>query len=171
MIRKCSEADHEDIYAIVNDAAQAYKGNIPPDMWHDPYMSKEELKREIGAGVVFWGYEEDGRLAGVMGLQDVKDVTLVRHAYVRTKYRNRGIGGLLLKHLLTLTQRPTLVGTWAGAWWAVRFYEKNGYLLVTPVEKDALLKEYWNIPERQIETSVVLADAKWRNKNENRKMR
>lgn len=164
MIRKCTESDYEEIHAIVNDAAQAYKGSIPPDRWHEPYMPKEELKREIDAGVVFWGYAEDGRLLGVMGLQDVKDVTLIRHAYVRTAYRNKGTGGLLLKHLLTLTERPTLVGTWAGAWWAVKFYEKHGFRLVTPVEKDALLKEYWNIPERQIDTSQVLVDDKWRKK-------
>ena len=170
MIRKCKESDYEEIYAIVNDAAQAYKGIIPSDRWLEPYLPKEELMYEIGAGVVFWGYAEDGQLLGVMGLQNVKDVTLIRHAYVRTAYMNRGIGGKLLKHLLNLTERPTLVGTWASAWWAVKFYEKHGYMLVTPKEKDALLKKYWNIPERQIETSVVLGDAKWRSINENTKM-
>lgn len=162
MIRKCTEKDYEAVYGIVNDAAQAYKGNIPSDRWHEPYMPMEDLRHEIGAGVVFWGYEEDGRLLGVMGIQNVKDVTLIRHAYVRTAYRNRGIGGRLLKHLLTLTDRPTLVGTWAGAWWAVKFYEKHGFKLVTAQEKDMLLKKYWNIPERQVETSVVLAEGKWR---------
>jgi GNAT superfamily N-acetyltransferase len=162
MIRRCTEKDYEEVCAIVNDAAHAYKGNIPSDRWHEPYMPKEELKREIGAGVVFFGYEEDGRLLGVMGLQNVKDVTLIRHAYVRTEYKNKGIGGRLLKRLLTLTQRPTLVGTWAGAWWAVKFYEKYGYKVVILKEKDRLLKKYWNITERQIETSIVLADAKWR---------
>jgi len=170
MIIKCAEKDIDMIYEIVNDAAQAYNGNIPSDRWHEPYMPKDELKHEIGAGVVFWGYSEDGQLLGVMGLQNVKDVTLIRHAYVRTAYRSKGIGGKLLKRLLTLTNRPTLVGTWSGAWWAVKFYEKHGYRLVTPKEKDALLKKYWKIPERQIETSVVLADAKWRNINEDTKM-
>ena len=162
MIIKCAEKDLDMVYEIVNDAAQAYNGKIPSDRWHEPYMPKDELMHEIGAGVVFWGYAEDGRLLGVMGLQDVKDATLIRHAYVRTAYRGRGIGGKLLKHLLTLTNRPTLVGTWAGAWWAVKFYEKHGFTLVTPVEKDTLLKKYWNISERQIEASVVLTDDKWR---------
>lgn len=170
MIRKCEESDYEEICAIVNDAAQAYKGNIPSDRWHEPYMPLKELMQEIGAGVVFWGYAEDGLLLGVMGLQEVKDVTLIRHAYVRTEYRSKGIGGQLLKQLLTLTDRPTLVGTWAGAWWAVKFYEKHGFKQVTPKEKDFLLKRYWDIPERQIDTSVVLADAKWRKENENTKM-
>ena len=170
MIIKCAESDYNTVYEIVNDAAQAYKGNIPSDRWNEPYIPKEELMHEIGIGVVFWGYWEDGCLLGIMGLQDVKDVTLIRHAYVRTAYRSRGIGGKLLKHLLSLTSRPTLVGTWAGAWWAVKFYEKHGYMLVTPKEKDALLKKYWSIPERQIETSVVLADSKWRDINEDTKM-
>lgn len=170
MIRKCTEKDYESVYEIVNDSARAYKGNIPSDRWKEPYMPKEELMHEIDAGVVFWGYAEDGRLLGVMGMQDVKDVTLIRHAYVRTAHRNKGIGRKLLAHLLTKTDRRVLVGTWADATWAIKFYEKYGFAPVTPRQKDILLKKYWDIPERQVETSVVLADAKWRNNDENTKM-
>jgi len=159
MIRLCTAEDFEAIHAIINDAARAYKGVIPDDRWHEPYMSREELAQEIAAGVVFWGYEE-GELIGVMGIQDVRDVTLLRHAYVRTTRRRGGIGGALLDTLLTKTSRPVLIGTWAAADWAVRFYERHGFRLVTPKEKDRLLKTYWSIPERQIETSVVLADQK-----------
>jgi len=159
MIRQCTAEDFQAIYDIINDAAHAYKGIIPDDRWHEPYMSREELASEIAAGVVFWGYEE-GELIGVMGIQDVRDVTLLRHAYVRTTRRRGGIGSALLKTLLTKTSRPVLIGTWAAADWAVRFYERHGFRLVTPKEKDRLLKTYWSIPERQIETSVVLADQK-----------
>jgi GNAT superfamily N-acetyltransferase len=164
MIRQCGDADFETIYEIVNDAAAAYKGVIPADRWHEPYMPREELQHEIDAGVRFWGYEEDAgkaegvALVGVMGIQDVKDVTLIRHAYVRTAQRRKGIGGKLLSHLLTLTERPILIGTWAAATWAVRFYEKHGFRLVSEEEKNRLLKKYWSIPERQVETSVVLAE-------------
>jgi len=161
MIRPCEETDFDAIYEIVNDAAQAYKGVIPPDRWHEPYMPREELRHEIDAGVVFWGYEEDGELIGVMGIQPVHDVTLIRHAYVRTARRNQGVGGKLLAHLRTLTDRPILIGTWADARWAIRFYEKHGFRLVTPEEKVRLLKKYWSIPERQVETSVVLAGPRW----------
>jgi len=157
MIRPCTESDFEAIYAIVNDAAEAYRGVIPDDRWKSPYMPREELRREIDQGVVFWGYEEASELLGVMGIQDVQDVTLIRHAYVRTPQRNRGIGGRLLAHLLAGCTRPVLIGTWADAVWAIRFYEKHGFHLVSPEEKDRLLKKYWTIPERQIETSVVLA--------------
>lgn len=160
MIRKCDDSDFETIYAIVNDAAQAYKEVIPADRWNDEYMSKTELRQEINEGVVFYGYEEDGELIGVMGLQDVDDVTLIRHAYTRTRRRNQGVGGQLLSHLLKLTERPVLMGTWADANWAVKFYEKHGFELVSTAEKDRLLRKYWNIPERQIETSVVLAERK-----------
>ena len=132
------------------------------DRWHEPYMPREELRHEIAEGVSFWGYEQDGALAGVMGLQDVADVTLIRHAYVRTKLRKQGIGGKLLRHLCGLTSRPMLVGTWAAAEWAIRFYEQYGFQLVSPEEKDLLLRRYWSVPERQIETSVVLADERWR---------
>lgn len=161
MIRQCNENDFDAIFEIINDAARAYEGVIPSDCWKEPYMSKEYLRHEIDSGVVFWGYEIDGNVVGVMGIQDVKDVTLIRHAYVRTYKRNHGIGGKLLSFLKDLATRPTLVGTWAAAVWAVRFYRKHGYFLVTPDEKNRLLKKYWSIPERQIETSVVLADQKW----------
>jgi GNAT superfamily N-acetyltransferase len=163
MIRRCEDRDLEPIWTIVNDAAQAYKGIIPADRWAEPYMPMEELRHEIADGVVFWGFEEAGILQGVMGLQQVQDVTLIRHAYVRTSIQKRGIGGRLLTHLLGLASSPILVGTWADAVWAIRFYERYGFQLVGPAEKDRLLKKYWTVPERQIETSVVLADAKWRN--------
>lgn len=161
MIRECVEGDFEEIFTIVNDAAQAYKGVIPADRWKEPYMSRDELQHEIAEGVRFWGYEEDGGLIGVMGIQDVQDVTLIRHAYVRTARRSQGIGGKLLSHLRGQTRRPILIGTWADAFWAVRFYEKHGFRMVSPEEKDRLLRKYWSIPSRQAETSVVLAEQKW----------
>jgi N-acetylglutamate synthase-like GNAT family acetyltransferase len=161
MIRPCTDKDLPVMYAIINDAAQAYQGIIPADRWHEPYMPLEELQSEIAAGVQFWGYEEGGQLLGVMGMQHVQDVTLIRHAYVRTALRNRGIGGQLLAHLRTLTERPLLIGTWADALWAVRFYEKHGFHVVSFAEKERLLRTYWHIPERQVATSVVLADARW----------
>lgn len=158
MIRPCTDNDLDAMLGIINDSAQAYQGHIPPDRWQEPYMSREYLRHEIDSGVSFWGYEDNGELQGVMGIQDVQEVTLIRHAYVRTAARGRGIGGQLLVHLRTLTSRPTLVGTWAAATWAVRFYEKHGFRLVSWEEKERLLRKYWNIPERQTETSVVLAD-------------
>lgn len=165
MIRRCTEADFDQIYAIVNDAAQAYRGVIPADRWKEPYMPREELRHEMADGVVFWGWEEEGKLIGVMGIQDVdnavQDVTLIRHAYVRTPRRGQGIGSRLLEYLRGLTTRPVLIGTWADATWAVGFYQKHGFKLVSPEEKTRLLKRYWNIPERQVETSVVLADQNW----------
>jgi N-acetylglutamate synthase-like GNAT family acetyltransferase len=160
MIRQCSDKDFAVIWEIINDAAQAYKGVIPEDRWHEPYMTQEQLQREIASGVCFWGFEENGRLTGVMGIQDKDDVTLIRHAYVRTTWRNCGTGSQLLKYLETMTQKQILIGTWANAVWAVTFYEKNGYRRVSPEEKNRLLKKYWNIPDRQIATSVVLARAK-----------
>jgi N-acetylglutamate synthase-like GNAT family acetyltransferase len=162
VIRQCHDRDVEQLWAIINDGAQAYKGIIPADRWADPYMSREKLQHEIDAGVVFWGCEETGSLAGVMGLQPVQDVILIRHAYVRTSSQKRGIGARLLSHVLELANGPVLIGTWADAVWAIRFYQKHGFQVVGPQEKDRLLKKYWNIPERQIETSVVLADPKWR---------
>jgi N-acetylglutamate synthase-like GNAT family acetyltransferase len=157
MIRKLSSSDFDSILKIINDAAQAYKGVIPNDLWKEPYMSSEELKREINAGIVFYGLVENDTLLGVMGIQPVKDVTLIRHAYVLTKYQRKGIGGKLLKYLIGLAKTSEiLVGTWANATWAIRFYEKHGFKLVSSKEKDELLRTYWNIPERQIETSVVL---------------
>ncbi len=161
MIGLCSDTDFETIYAIINDGADAYRGVIPADRWHEPYMSREELRHEIESGVHFWGYRREGGLLGVMGIQDVQDVTLIRHAYVRTANHNQGIGGTLLSGLRKLTTRPVLVGTWAAATWAVRFYERHGFRLVTPEEKDRLLKRYWSISERQVETSVVLGDGCW----------
>jgi N-acetylglutamate synthase-like GNAT family acetyltransferase len=161
MIRKCDDHDFNTIYEIINEAAEVYKGIIPADRWKEPYMPIDELRHEIDADVQFWGYEEEGELLGVMGIQDVFDVTLIRHAYVRTAEQNKGVGGKLLSHLRTLTSRPILLGTWADATWAVRFYEKHGFRLVTPEEKDRLLKKYWSIPERQIETSVVLVEKSW----------
>jgi GNAT superfamily N-acetyltransferase len=162
VIRRCSDADFAAIHAIVNDAAQAYRGHIPADRWHEPYMPEDELRHEIDAGVAFWGWEQDGRLVGVMGLQDVGDVALIRHAYVASAARRTGIGGRLLEFLLERTPRPVLIGTWAAATWAVRFYEKHGFRVVSPAEKERLLRRYWNIPDRQIATSVVLAEARWR---------
>jgi GNAT superfamily N-acetyltransferase len=162
MIHRCDDHDFEQIWAIINDGAQAYNGIIPADRWTEPYMSRDKLRHEINDGVAFWGYDDSGTLAGVMGIQDVQDVTLIRHAYVRTRSQKRGIGGRLLSHLLGLSSRPVLIGTWATAVWAVRFYEANGFEMVSPQEKDRLLRKYWTRPDRQIETSVVLADAKWR---------
>jgi N-acetylglutamate synthase-like GNAT family acetyltransferase len=161
MIRRCEEQDQETMYALINEAAQAYRSVIPEDCWSEPYMSLEELCHEIASGVVFWGYEDDGDLVGVMGIQDVQDVTLIRHAYVRTDHQRQGIGSQLLRHLMAQTTGPTLVGTWVDAGWAIRFYERHGFRLVLGEEKDQLLRKYWAIPERQVETSVVLADKRW----------
>jgi len=161
MIRHCGESDFETIYTIINDAAQAYKGVIPDDRWHEPYMPRQELCDEIAAGVVFWGYEEDGVLLGVMGIQHVQDVTLIRHAYVRASHQKRGVGSRLLHHLYRQSKRPVLIGTWADAVWAIRFYERRGFRAVSHQDKERLLRKYWSIPERQVETSVVLADARW----------
>lgn len=161
MIRPCKADEFEIVFEIINDAARAYRGIIPADRWKEPYMPREELRHEIDDGVVFWGYEEAGVLVGIMGIQPVCDVTLIRHAYVRMARRNQGIGSKLLAALREKTLHPVLVGTWAAARWAVRFYEKHGFRLVTPEEKDRLLRKYWLIPERQVETSVVLADRKW----------
>ena len=161
MIRKCTKDDLQTMYAIINDAAQAYKGVIPDDCWHDPYMPLDELKQEIEDGVVFWGIEEEGNLVGVMGIQDRDNVVLIRHAYVRTNRRNNGIGTQLLKHLERMIKEPILIGTWADATWAIRFYERNGYYLLSRSETERLLQQYWNIPERQVATSVVLANPTW----------
>ena len=162
MIRQCDERDFELIWAIINDGARAYRGVIPEDRWTEPYMSREKLQHEIDEGVVFWGYEESGTLVGVMGIQQVQDVTLIRHAYVRTGSQKRGIGAQLLAHLREMARGPVLIGTWADAVWAIRFYERHGFQMVGSEEKNRLLKTYWSIPERQVETSVVLADSSWR---------
>ena len=162
MVWHCGEDDFEDIWSIINDGAQAYRGVIPDDCWAEPYMSREKLQHEMNDGVAFWGYDDEDQLVGVMGIQEVQDVTLIRHAYVRTASQKLGMGAQLLDHLLKLATNPVLVGTWAGAAWAIRFYEKYGFQLVSPAEKNLLLRKYWTISERQIETSVVLADAAWR---------
>lgn len=161
MIRKCLKSDLHTIFKIINDSAEAYKGVIPEDRRHEPYMSLEELIHEIDDGVVFWGLEEHKRLAGVMGIQDKSDVTLIRHAYVKTKAQGMGIGTKLLKHLEGITKKPILIGTWAAASWAISFYERSGYRLVSEEEKNRLLSNYWSIPDRQVETSVVLANKTW----------
>lgn len=168
MIRRCHPDDFDAIWTIINDGAQAYRGIIPADRLEDPYMSQDKLRHEIEAGVTFWGYEEDGVLSGIMGIQDVKDVTLIRHAYVRSASQKHGIGAKLLAHLCELTNRPILIGTWADAAWAIRFYERHGFALVSPEEKNRLLKIYWTVPDRQIETSVVLEDKTWREMREHR---
>jgi GNAT superfamily N-acetyltransferase len=157
-IRRCRDDDRETILAIVNSAAAAYRGVIPADRWHEPYMPAGELDHEIAAGVEFWGYEMDGMLVGVMGIQPVRDVDLIRHAYVLPGSQGHGVGGALIEHLRSLTTRPMLVGTWAAAEWAIRFYERHGFELASPAQKSALLTTYWTIPDRQIETSVVLAN-------------
>jgi N-acetylglutamate synthase-like GNAT family acetyltransferase len=157
VIRRARPSDFETIHALINEAAEAYRGVIPEDRWQEPYMPREELAGEIARGVAFWLWEEAGAVAGVMGLQDKGAVGLIRHAYVARVHQGRGIGTCLLRHLETRTQRPLLVGTWADARWAIRFYTRNGYRLVSVPEKERLLRRYWAIPERQIETSVVLA--------------
>jgi GNAT superfamily N-acetyltransferase len=157
-IRRCRNNERGEVLAIVNAAAEAYRGVIPEDRWHEPYMSAGALDGEIAAGVLFWGYEADGGLVGVMGVQQVRDVDLIRHAYVVPGGQRRGVGGALLEHLLAEeTGRPMLVGTWAAAEWAIRFYRRHGFEQVSPEERTRLLSSYWTIPERQIETSVVLA--------------
>ncbi|RZN56585.1 MAG: GNAT family N-acetyltransferase [Candidatus Methanomethylicota archaeon] len=157
MIRKLSYSDFESILKVINNAAQAYKGLIPSDLWKEPYMSNEELKNEINEGVEFYGWFEDNTLVGVMGIQFVKDVTLIRHAYVIKEYQRKGIGSKLLKYLISLAKTPEiLVGTWKNTTWAIHFYEKHGFKLVSYEEKDKLLRKYWKIPDKQIENSVVL---------------
>ena len=147
--------------AIVNEAARAYRGVIPADRWHEPYMSGAELETEIAGGVVFWVAEEDGRLVGVMGMQDKGEVVLVRHAYIVPTTQRKGLGTRLLRHMTELANKPVLIGTWADASWAIDFYRRNGFTVVSNRHKDALLRRYWSIPGRQIETSVVLADGRW----------
>jgi GNAT superfamily N-acetyltransferase len=157
-IRPCRDNERETILAIVNDAAVAYRGVIPADRWREPYMPSQELEHEIGAGVAFWGYEAGGELVGVMGIQPVRDVNLIRHAYVLSTSQRNGVGGALIEHLRTLDTRRMLVGTWAAAEWAISFYRRHGFELTTPELKTALLQSYWTVPDRQIELSVVLAN-------------
>ena len=161
MIRRCTDSDFEAMWTIINDAAMVYEGAIPSDCWHQPYMSKSELRREIAAGVEFWGYEDDDVLVGLMGSQQVQDVCLIRHAYVLPVRQREGIGGALLCHLRSQADLPILIGTWADAVWAIRFYEKHGFQMVTGGETASLLRRYWSVPERQMACSVVLADQGW----------
>jgi N-acetylglutamate synthase-like GNAT family acetyltransferase len=161
IIRESTGADLETILTIVNDAARAYRGVIPADRWHEPYMSGAELNREIADGVVFWVAEQEGRVQGVMGIQDKGDVALVRHAYVATTTQRGGVGTRLLRHVEALVDKPVLIGTWADASWAIEFYRRNGYTLMSRPDADRLLRKYWSIPARQIESSVVLASDRW----------
>ncbi len=156
MIRRCADGDFAAIESVINEAAQAYRGVIPADCWHEPYMTASALKAEIDAEITFWGWEDSGALIGIMGIQQVRDVTLIRHAYVRTAHQGLGIGAALLTFLAGQAPGPLLVGTWAAAEWAIRFYQRHGFRLVSPAEKDKLLRTYWSIPLRQKETSVVL---------------
>jgi GNAT superfamily N-acetyltransferase len=157
VIRRCRDDERDALLAIVNAAAEAYRGVIPADRWHEPYMAAGELDAEIAAGVVFWGHEaEDGTLDGVMGIQPVRDVELIRHAYVLPATQGKGVGGELLQALRDRATRPLLVGTWSDATWAIRFYERHGFELVDEATKDRLLRTYWAIPDRQVQTSVVL---------------
>ncbi len=164
MISKSEQKDFSEIYEIINDGASAYKDVISADRWHEPYMTKDELKKQIDEGVQFWNYTEDGKILGVMGIQFKKDVTLIRHAYVRTSERKKGIGSKLLEHLRTIATTPVLIGTWTDAKWAIDFYQKHGFHLLPQEEKNNLLRKYWTIPDRQTETSVVLASADWDSK-------
>ena len=169
-IRKSVAEDFPAMLAIINYAAQAYRGVIPADRWHEPYMPADELASEIASGVVFWVAEQQGRLAGLMGIQDRGDVALVRHAYVAPTTQRSGLGTALLHHVGRLTDKPILIGTWAAASWAIDFYRRNGFTLVSPSEKDRLLLRYWSIPARQVETSVVLADRRWMESQQGSKM-
>jgi GNAT superfamily N-acetyltransferase len=161
LIRKIQEADFAAMLAIINDAAQAYRGVIPADRWREPYMPDDELAHEIADGVQFWGAEQGGRLSGVMGMQDKGEVALIRHAYVMQTAQGQGVGTRLLHHVMELTSKPILVGTWAAAAWAIEFYRRRGFVLVPQQQNDILLRRYWSIPERQVATSVVLADGRW----------
>jgi N-acetylglutamate synthase-like GNAT family acetyltransferase len=160
-IRKSVANDFEAILAIINDAAQAYRGVIPSDRWHEPYMSADELAKESASGVIFWMAEDNGQLLGVMGIQDKEDVALVRHAYTATTVQKKGIGTKLLRHVEALADKPILIGTWADASWAIEFYRRNGFTVVSDGDKNRLLRTYWSVPARQVETSVVLADRRW----------
>jgi GNAT superfamily N-acetyltransferase len=157
-IRLCGVDERSAVLEIINAAAEAYRGVIPPDCWHEPYMPARDLEREIAAGVEFWGYESEGRLAGVMGIQPVRDVDLIRHAYVRPDFQGRGVGAALITHLRVSSARRMLVGTWSAASWAIRFYQHHNFQLLSAERTRALLTSYWTITARQVETSVVLAN-------------
>jgi N-acetylglutamate synthase-like GNAT family acetyltransferase len=162
MIRKCTDQDFDEIFNVINDAAIAYKDVIPTDRWHEPYMTKAELQAQLEEGVRFFCYVDRDEIVGVMGIQDKSEVQLIRHAYVRTTQRNKGIGSSLLQELTRNSTKPVLIGTWRAASWAIRFYQKHGFCLIDEEEKNRLLEKYWAIPERQIETSVVLGDESYR---------
>jgi GNAT superfamily N-acetyltransferase len=157
-VRPCRKDERSAISEIINLAAEAYRGVIPADRWHDPYMSLQELDSEISAGVDFWAFEREGEVIGVMGIQPILDVELIRHAYVRPGNQRHGVGAALFAHIRSMSSRRMLVGTWAAATWAIAFYQRQGFVLVSPEQKTALLKSYWTVPERQIEASVVLAN-------------
>lgn len=161
LIRKFGPADLNLVWTIINDAAQAYRGVIPADRWQEPYMPVDELEHEIADGVTFWVAEDKGSLLGVMGIQDKGEVALIRHAYIKPRVQRKGVGTNLLKHVISLTDKPFLIGTWADATWAIDFYRRNGFTVVPTSLKDGLLRRYWSIPARQVETSVVLADNRW----------
>ena len=161
VIRKSVDADFAAMWAIINDAARAYRGVIPADRWHEPYMPANELEKEIAAGVVFWVAEDEGRISGLMGIQDKGEVALVRHAYVASSTQRSGVGTKLLHYVESMVDKPILIGTWAAASWAIEFYQRNGYTLLSTGDTDRLLRTYWSIPTRQIETSVVLASRRW----------
>ena len=163
IIKSNEKKDFDTIYEIINDASIAYKGIIPKDRWKEPYMSKNELETQINEGVQFWSYVENGEILGVMGIQLKNEVTLIRHAYVKTAARQKGIGGKLLNQLINMAKTPVLIGTWKDASWAISFYEKHGFRLLSEKDKNRLLKTYWVIPERQVETSIVLASKDWKN--------
>ena len=163
MVQPCQQKDFNEILEIINDAASAYKVFIPSNQWHEPYMSKEELEGQIREGVQFWCYKESDEVTGVMGIQFKSDVSLIRHAYVRSRSRNNGIGSSLLKHLVAMCRTPVLVGTWADAEWAIQFYQKHGFQLLSNMETSILLEKYWVIPAHQAKMSVVLASQDWQN--------
>jgi len=161
MIRKAEQRDHAAMVSIINAAARRYKGAIPEDRWHEPYMPRAEFESEIAHGVEFWVAEDGGRLQGLMGIQDKGPVALIRHAYVDPGAQRKGVGTHLLRHFQALVKKPVLIGTWAAATWAIDFYRRNGFTLTDEKQKNRLLKTYWSIPARQVETSVVLADERW----------
>jgi GNAT superfamily N-acetyltransferase len=161
MIHLATEKEFDEIYDTINDGAIAYKGVIPQDRWHEPYMTREELRKQINEDVRFFCYREGTKVVGVMGIQDKREVELIRHAYVATSHRKKGIGTILLRELIKNSEKPVLIGTWKAAQWAINFYEKHGFSLVSEEEKESLLRKYWDIPDRQVEESVVLADNKY----------